>query len=139
MGRALVQLDPRVQCLGRFIKHWALQRRINNRSEGTLSTYTLILQLFFYLQTRDPPVLPRVVDILTVSLDVWRERNAINGGHGGPFEATAVAPKAVNALVAGPEMDEASGELRALPFLANGQEICKEGRFPGAGQNKESL
>jgi len=31
----LAELDPRVQRLGRFIKHWASRRRINNRSEGT--------------------------------------------------------------------------------------------------------
>merc|ERR1712232_750872 len=60
----LAQLDSRVQCLGRLIKHWASRRRINNRSEGTLSTYTLILQMFFFLQTREPPLLPLVTDLL---------------------------------------------------------------------------
>ena len=31
---------------------------------GTLSTYTLILQLFYFLQTRSQPVLPRFREIL---------------------------------------------------------------------------
>ncbi|KFG31461.1 polynucleotide adenylyltransferase, partial [Toxoplasma gondii TgCatPRC2] len=51
-------IDDRVRPLGRFIKHWATQRNINNRAEGTLSTYTLMLQLFFFLQQRSPPILP---------------------------------------------------------------------------------
>ncbi|CAE7215544.1 URT1 [Symbiodinium natans] len=72
--------DARVPRLGRFIKHWASQRRINNRSEGTLSTYTLILQLFYSLQLRDPPVLPRVTcmlcpDLLLGGIRWLRRRN----------------------------------------------------------------
>jgi hypothetical protein len=45
-------LDHRVRPLGRFIKHWASQRNINDRSMGTLSTYTLVLQLVFLLQQK---------------------------------------------------------------------------------------
>eukprot|EP00920_Eleutheroschizon_duboscqi_P025175 GHVT01062143.1.p1 GENE.GHVT01062143.1~~GHVT01062143.1.p1 ORF type:complete len:368 (-),score=74.15 GHVT01062143.1:2058-3161(-) len=52
------QLDPRVRPLGRFIKYWAAQRRINNRTDGMLSTYTLLMQLVFFLQTRTPAVIP---------------------------------------------------------------------------------
>jgi len=116
---ALSQLDPRVPPLGRFVKHWATRRRINNRSEGTLSTYTLILQLFYFLQTRSPPVLPRVADLLRAPE--------------GPAEEPA---RAVNALASAPEMDAASGELRQLPFLAEPREIGERFR---AGRNAESL
>ena len=34
------------------------RRDPEERAEGTLSTYTLMLQLFFHLQKREPPVLP---------------------------------------------------------------------------------
>ncbi|KEP66499.1 UNVERIFIED_CONTAM: polynucleotide adenylyltransferase [Hammondia hammondi] len=57
-------IDDRVRPLGRFIKHWATQRNINNRAEGTLSTYTLMLQLFFFLQQRSPPILPPYTALL---------------------------------------------------------------------------
>ncbi|OEH76359.1 polynucleotide adenylyltransferase [Cyclospora cayetanensis] len=80
--RVFGELDPRVLQLGRVLKHWAASRGINNRQapisqikqatepifrrasfvillpHGTLSTYTLMLQLFFFLQTRSPPILP---------------------------------------------------------------------------------
>jgi len=125
---ALSQLDPRARILGRFIKHWASRRRINNRSEGTLSTYTLILQLFYFLQTRNPPVLPVLVNLLSEPL---QELLA------GPDDS-ADAVTAVNALATGPEMDVASGELRSPPFLTDATAIC-EGRFPEAGKNSASV
>merc|ERR1711862_611598 len=39
------RVDRRVRIIGRLLKHWATRRDINNRAQGTLSTYTLILQL----------------------------------------------------------------------------------------------
>lgn len=139
----LAQLDSRIQCLGRFIKHWASKRRINNRAEGTLSTYTLILQLFYFLQTRNPPVLPRVTDLLLTDPSfpspslVPPSQSAV--GITGESASAGEAPRAVNALVPGPEMDVSSGELRALPLLVDADAIRREGRFPGIGQNKESI
>lgn len=116
----LADLDPRVQRLGRFIKHWASRRRINNRSEGTLSTYTLILQLCYFLQTREPPVLPRVNDLLVDPL------------------AGQAGSRSVNTTVPGPEMNETSGELRQLPFLTDVATIQNERRFFQEDRNTES-
>jgi len=116
----MAELDPRVQRLGRFIKHWASRRRINNRSEGTLSTYTLILQLCYFLQTREPPVLPRVKDLLVDPLAGQNESRSVN----------TAAPS--------PEMDELSGELRQLPFLTDVAAIQKERRFFQDDRNTES-
>merc|ERR1712194_47278 len=129
--RILADLDPRVPRLGRFIKHWASSRRINNRAEGTLSTYTLILQLAYFLQTRNVPVLPRVVDILNHEVV---PRDALDRE---PQAAAGLNeyPRAVNSLISTPEMDDASGELRALPFLTDAGAIAK--RFPQ--QNRESF
>lgn len=135
----LAQLDPRVPPLGRLIKHWASRRRINNRSEGTLSTYTLILQLFFFLQTRDPPILPRVVDILTEIVSA-RSQQGIFASASHSCTHTAESPaRAVNAFAPGPEMDVASGRLRDLPFLSDARAILSQDRFLGLGCNTESL
>ncbi|ORM40297.1 UTP:RNA uridylyltransferase 1 [Babesia sp. Xinjiang] len=63
--KAMTRLDFRVVKLARFIKYWATCRCINNRSQGTLSSYTLILQLFYFMQNRSPPILPLFKDIET--------------------------------------------------------------------------
>lgn len=134
---ALAQLDPRVPSMGRFIKHWASRRRINNRSEGTLSTYTLILQLVFFLQTRHLPVLPRVVDMLTAEVSSSRalaEAEALQGASG----ADAL-PRAVARLLTGPEMDMTSGQLRPLPFLTEPEAIFRGMRGPSDERNQESI
>lgn len=44
------ELDHRFRPLGRVVKHWASRRKINDRALGTLSTYTLILQIVFIMQ-----------------------------------------------------------------------------------------
>ncbi|EKX72580.1 conserved hypothetical protein [Theileria equi strain WA] len=59
----MTSLDARVAKLGRFIKYWAKCRQINNRAEGTMSSYTLSLQLFYFLANRNPPILPLFKDI----------------------------------------------------------------------------
>lgn len=46
------RLDPRFVPLAFTVKHWAKNRGINDRSQGTLSTYTLLLQLVYVMQTR---------------------------------------------------------------------------------------
>ncbi|GFE53907.1 translation elongation factor G [Babesia ovis] len=61
--KTMTRLDFRVVKLARFIKYWATSRCINNRAQGTLSSYTLILQLFYFLQNRPRPVLPLFKDI----------------------------------------------------------------------------
>eukprot|EP00922_Rhytidocystis_sp_ex-Travisia-forbesii_P013941 GHVS01020796.1.p1 GENE.GHVS01020796.1~~GHVS01020796.1.p1 ORF type:complete len:409 (+),score=54.63 GHVS01020796.1:57-1283(+) len=63
LSGTLSRIDPRVRPLGRFIKYWATARHINDRSMGSLSTYTLLLQLFYFLQATSPPVLPLYRDI----------------------------------------------------------------------------
>ncbi|EAN30940.1 Nucleotidyltransferase domain protein [Theileria parva strain Muguga] len=61
--KAMSRLDERVVLLGRFIKYWATSRKINNRAQGTMSSYTLILQLFYFLQNTTPPIIPPFKDI----------------------------------------------------------------------------
>eukprot|EP00371_Babesia_bovis_P001980 XP_001610627.1 hypothetical protein [Babesia bovis T2Bo] len=59
----MTALDERVVKLARFIKYWATRRCINNRAQGTLSSYTLILQVFYFLQNRTVPILPKFMEI----------------------------------------------------------------------------
>ncbi|UKJ89075.2 hypothetical protein MACJ_002321 [Theileria orientalis] len=61
--KTMCNIDSRVITMGRFIKYWATCRKINNRAEGTMSSYTLILQLFYYLQNRNPPIIPTLKEI----------------------------------------------------------------------------
>ncbi|XP_077971406.1 poly(A) RNA polymerase GLD2-like [Styela clava] len=52
-------LDPRVQPLALIIKEWAHQRKINDASQGTMNSYSLVLMVVHFLQCgMDPPVLP---------------------------------------------------------------------------------
>jgi len=132
---ALAQLDPRVPQLGRCIKHWASRRCINNRSEGTLSTYTLILQLVYFLQTREPPVLPRVVDILTDEVKARMQAEAQPSSCG----ADATLPRAVNNLAPEPEMNDLSGQLRPLPYLTDAGAIRERMQSVTHVQNRESV
>lgn len=130
--QTLAHVDPRVISLGRVIKHWASRRQINNRSEGTLSTYTLILQLFYFLQTLAHPVLPLVTDLLVEAPSPAQTTTSA-------FSSTEFF-HAVNAIFPGPEMSEASGELRPLPFVTDLAAIRGEGGcFPCGGGNKAQL
>jgi DNA polymerase sigma len=52
------RIDPRVRILSYLVKYWAKKRQVNNPYEGTLSSYAYINLVIFYLQTRNPPVLP---------------------------------------------------------------------------------
>ncbi|PFH33197.1 hypothetical protein BESB_083960 [Besnoitia besnoiti] len=139
-------IDERVRPLGRFIKYWAKQRSINNRAEGTLSTYTLMLQLFFFLQCRSPPVLPPYTAIL---LDSKVSRHS--GAHGAsPLPApsslsaslgcegnTPTAPQmsAENELPCGRAPAEG---LKPLSFCTD-IDYIRQQLFPEYGQNKETL
>lgn len=55
------RLDVRVQALMLAVKAWARGRGINNRSQGTLSSFALIMMLVHFLQRRR--VLPSLQDI----------------------------------------------------------------------------
>jgi len=136
-------LDARVPPLGRFIKHWASQRRINTRVEGTLSTYTLMLQLFYFLQIREVPVLPRLMDLLVGEAAEAYQAQVANGGgivpaatycSAGALEGTS---RCANALVSAPEMDVATGQLRPLPFVTEAAAVRAPSRFPALGRNSE--
>lgn len=56
-------IDPRIAPLGIAIKHWAKARGINDRSRGTLSSFSLLLMLVHFLQHRTPPILPSLQDL----------------------------------------------------------------------------
>ena len=56
-------VDPRMRTLGMVIKYWAQSRGINDRSRGTLSSFSLLLMLINFLQKRSPPILPSVQDL----------------------------------------------------------------------------
>lgn len=74
------KLDHRVRPLGRIIKHWASSRNINNRAQGTLSTYTLLLQVVYLLQTRKRPILPSFKDVLALPEIIdfpWDEKSGV--------------------------------------------------------------
>ncbi|RKP10046.1 hypothetical protein THASP1DRAFT_6980, partial [Thamnocephalis sphaerospora] len=59
MVRAYVSIDPRVRPLTMIIKYWSKRRELNDAAGGgTLSTYTWVNMVIFYLQTRSPPILP---------------------------------------------------------------------------------
>jgi len=56
MLEAYSRCDARVAQVAFVLKHWAKWRRVNNASEGTLSSYGYLLCLINFLQTRDIPV-----------------------------------------------------------------------------------
>ncbi|KAL2062293.1 hypothetical protein VTL71DRAFT_6559 [Oculimacula yallundae] len=59
MIRTYVQIDPRVRQLAMIVKHWTKQRILNDAAFGcTLSSYTWICMIIFFLQSRNPPILP---------------------------------------------------------------------------------
>ncbi|XP_067122746.1 terminal uridylyltransferase 4-like [Centruroides vittatus] len=52
------KIDSRVQKLGYVVKYFAKVCYICDASRGGLSSYAYILMLIYYLQQRDPPVIP---------------------------------------------------------------------------------
>jgi DNA polymerase sigma len=58
---AYSNIDPRFPLIGRVIKHWAKSRSINDRSRGTLSSFSLLLMLIHFLQKRS--ILPSLQDL----------------------------------------------------------------------------
>ena len=60
---AYSSIDPRFGKLGLVIKHWAKARGINDRSRGTVSSFSLVLMLIHFLQRRPRPILPSLQDL----------------------------------------------------------------------------
>ncbi|XP_027883781.1 terminal uridylyltransferase 4 [Xiphophorus couchianus] len=56
-------LDPRVQFLGYTIKVFAKRCDIGDASRGSLSSYAYILMVLYFLQQRQPPVIPVLQEI----------------------------------------------------------------------------
>ncbi|KAF8766861.1 Terminal uridylyltransferase 4 like protein [Argiope bruennichi] len=58
MLEAYTKIDPRVQVLGYALKHFAKVLGICDASRGSLSSYAYILMVLYFLQQRNPPVIP---------------------------------------------------------------------------------
>ncbi|TWW60076.1 Poly(A) RNA polymerase GLD2 [Takifugu flavidus] len=56
--RAYSYADRRIKPMILVVKKWARHHQINDASKGTLSSYTLVLMVLNYLQTRKEPVIP---------------------------------------------------------------------------------
>ncbi|XP_040898038.1 poly(A) RNA polymerase GLD2 [Toxotes jaculatrix] len=56
--RSYAYADLRIRPMILVVKKWARHNQINDASKGTLSSYTLVLMVLHYLQTRNEPVLP---------------------------------------------------------------------------------
>ncbi|XP_031430304.1 terminal uridylyltransferase 4 isoform X3 [Clupea harengus] len=56
-------IDPRVQYLGYTMKVFAKRCDIGDASRGSLSSYAYILMVLYYLQQRQPPVIPVLQEI----------------------------------------------------------------------------
>ncbi|TNM89453.1 hypothetical protein fugu_003687 [Takifugu bimaculatus] len=56
--RAYSYADQRIKPMILVVKKWARHHQINDASKGTLSSYTLVLMVLNYLQTRKEPVIP---------------------------------------------------------------------------------
>ncbi|XP_052397285.1 terminal uridylyltransferase 4 isoform X1 [Carassius gibelio] len=56
-------LDPRVQFLGYTMKVFAKRCDIGDASRGSLSSYAYILMVLYFLQQREPPVVPVLQEI----------------------------------------------------------------------------
>jgi len=69
---AYSKIDIRVMQLGIVIKHWAKQRQINEPYQGTLSSYAYILLVIHFLQTRNPPILPVLQQIIDPTSEGYR-------------------------------------------------------------------
>uniref|UniRef100_A0A8C5N2F1 polynucleotide adenylyltransferase n=1 Tax=Leptobrachium leishanense TaxID=445787 RepID=A0A8C5N2F1_9ANUR len=56
--RSYAHIEGRVRPLVLVAKKWASHHGINDASRGTLSSYSLVLMVLHYLQTRPEPVIP---------------------------------------------------------------------------------
>ncbi|OCT85019.1 terminal uridylyltransferase 4 isoform X1 [Xenopus laevis] len=56
-------IDPRVKYLGYTVKFFAKRCDIGDASRGSLSSYAYILMVLYFLQQRNPPVIPVLQEI----------------------------------------------------------------------------
>ncbi|XP_075038200.1 terminal uridylyltransferase 4 isoform X2 [Mixophyes fleayi] len=56
-------IDPRVKYLGYTVKFFAKRCDIGDASRGSLSSYAYILMVLYFLQQRDPPIIPVLQEI----------------------------------------------------------------------------
>ncbi|KAL6629740.1 hypothetical protein ACP70R_029505 [Stipagrostis hirtigluma subsp. patula] len=52
------QIDQRLHQLAFLVKHWAKQRGVNETYRGTLSSYAYVIMCIYFLQLREPKILP---------------------------------------------------------------------------------
>ncbi|KAM4641161.1 terminal uridylyltransferase 4 isoform 1-T1 [Discoglossus pictus] len=57
------EIDPRVKYLGYTVKFFAKRCDIGDASRGSLSSYAYILMVLYFLQQRNPPVIPVLQEI----------------------------------------------------------------------------
>eukprot|EP00890_Picochlorum_soloecismus_P001434 jgi/Picsp_1/2291/NSC_05755-R1_nucleotidyltransferase family protein len=67
--KVLSQIDWRFSALVRLIKMWASEHKVNDASQGTLNSFSLILLVIFHLQNRPVPVLPPLFLLLSYKGD----------------------------------------------------------------------
>lgn len=74
----LLSYDERAVELVKLVKLWAKAERINDASNGTFNTFSLVLLVIVYLQCQRPRVLPPLKEVLfspnITSLDTAREK-----------------------------------------------------------------
>ncbi|WBW72540.1 poly(A) polymerase Cid11, terminal uridylyl transferase [Schizosaccharomyces osmophilus] len=64
MLHLFVKIDPRMRALGLIIKYWAKQRSLNDAVGcGTITSYTLSCMIVNFLQTRNPRLLPSMMEL----------------------------------------------------------------------------
>lgn len=68
----LFAVDWRVAPLVMWIKHWAKSNGINDASQGTLSSYSIVLLVLHYLQGENPIVLSVLREISVSFIYVFR-------------------------------------------------------------------
>ena len=64
--QAYSQIDERCRMLGYAVKKIAKTMHINDASQQTLSSYAYVLMVIFFLQKREPAVLPCLQEVCSV-------------------------------------------------------------------------
>lgn len=105
---AYCSIDPRMAPLGMAIKYWAKVRGINDRSRGTLSSFSLLLMLIHFLQHRRPPILPSLQDL---SLEHNEPLMYLDGADIRFMTDTWVIRSEMHRLTGGQPNDESLGNL----------------------------
>ena len=58
--RQYAYFDPRARPLILAVKKWSSAREVNDSQNSTLSSYSWVLLVIFFLQLREPPILPNL-------------------------------------------------------------------------------